>query len=214
MKFLSCASIIVILFLSGCKPKPPVQSQQVSPPVFESQQINVYWKNGFSDSSLRFYTTAVIYGREIKGILFVKKMSETLYKTSFLAQGALKLFEMDLLPDTFIVHDRAKQIDKPIVLKTLSEDLRLLTFETHKVFKPNSILKEPHQTTIRTPFQKTSIFYLFDLKNQLKELITTSSNGSRNVTVLLNNYQNGIPENLNLKHHRFKLKIDLTLAKD
>ena len=92
--------------------------------------------------------------------------------------------------------------------------MNLLTFETHKKYKPNSILKEPNQTTIRTSYKKASLFYIFNAENQLKELITTNSNGFRDISVLVTNYQNGIPENINLKHHHFKLKIDLTLAKE
>ncbi|MBC7387920.1 MAG: hypothetical protein H7329_01795 [Opitutaceae bacterium] len=214
MKFLWFVSISFFIVFSGCNSSKPVTIQKQEVQTFDSLKISIYWKDNFTDSSLKFYTKAVIYGREIKGILFVKKMSDYYYKTTFLAQGALKLFDMDLLPDTFIVHERAKQIDKPIVLRTLANDLRLLTFGTHKKYKPNSILKEPNQTTIRTPYKKVSLFYIFNADNQLKELITTSSSGGRDVSVLVTNYQNGIPENLNLKHHHFKLKIDLTLAKE
>ncbi len=214
MKFLWSVSLFLFLVFIGCKTKSPTTSQKPETPVYDSLTINVYWKKGYSDSSFKFYTKAVIYGKEIKGILFVKKISEKLYKTTFLAQGALKLFDMDLLPDTFIVHERAKQIDKPIVLKTIADDLKLLTFGAHKSYLPNSILKEPNQTVIRAPYNKTSVFYIFNVENQLKELITISPNGSRNVSAILSNYQNGIPENINLKHHHFKLKIDLTLAKE
>ena len=214
MKFLWFVSVSFFIFFTGCQSTKPVPIQKSEAQVLDNLKINIYWKDNFTDSSLKFYTKAVIYGREIKGILFVKKMSDNLYKTSFLAQGSLKLFDMDLLPDTFIVYERAKQIDKPIFLKTLANDLRLLTFETHKKYKPNSILKEPNQTTIRTSYKKASLFYIFNAENQLKELITTNSNGFRDISVLVTNYQNGIPININLKHHHLKLKIDLTLAKE
>jgi len=213
MRFLYYVNLIALFCFLGCQKKTTTVLKTDEKTIPTPQKITVLWKKS-TDTSFQFITKAVVYGKEIKGILFLKKESDSLYKTSFLAQGALKLFEMDLLPDTFIVHKRAKQIDKHVVLKALADDLRLITFELHKTLYPVSVFKEPLITTLRVPYQKTDLYYLFDPNtSNLKELVRTNSDKGRSITILFNNYQQGVPQNINLKHHKFRLQIDLTLLK-
>jgi hypothetical protein len=209
--------ISILLVLESCSSRFPFESYDRSNATVKSDTIALFWKTGSSsDSTFKFLANATIYGKEIKGILILRKMSDSLYKASFLAQGAAKLFDLEIMPDTFKVYYSIKQLNKQAVLRTLANDIRLITIETHKTVinsttrfdKKNKL--EVSQVALKNGF----MYYGQDTLMNLSQLVQTNFKNKEDVSVILSNYRNHIPHNILLMHHRFRMQIDLSLMVD
>lgn len=175
--------------------------------------VYAYWQE--SDTSLsayKFKTFVNVYGKKVDGILFLRKMSNELYRATFLAKGSLKLFDMELMPDTFIVRDHAKQLSNPAALKTLAYDMHLLTFDLHETFSAAeaSENKNTDSYTVKKAKQDEFLFYTWQPK-QLKQLVVTDTKRKKKVTLDLFEYREQTPTKISIQHARFRMHIDLTL---
>jgi hypothetical protein len=177
----------------------------------EPVHVFMYWpENDSVQSAIKFKTLVNVYGKEIEGILFLKKMDSSLYRATFLAKGALKLFDMELQKDTFQVIDHAPQLSNLAALKTLAKDMQVLTLSLHHIVPVQETRVEGNSTYIKEAKKSTNIFYI-SKGTQLEELIETDKKNKKNLSLRLDDYQEGKPFHLQLQHARFKMRIDLVL---
>jgi hypothetical protein len=155
-----------------------------------------------------------IYGKKIKGILILRKMSDTLYKATFLAQGAAKLFDMEIMPDTFITHYSIEQLNKQAVLRTLANDIRLITIGCHQTLAVQRAHQSSTSEIAQIRFKNGFRYYIQDRESNFTQLIQTTFQNKKDLTITFSSYKNVMPHSIILKHHRFRMQIDLSLMLD
>jgi hypothetical protein len=208
--FVSCC-----VLLASCTSRFAFDKYPESKKKANNKTINLFWKSdSTTKASIKFLANTTIYGKEIKGILILRKMSDTLYKATFLAQGAAKLFDMEILPDTFITHYSIEQLNKQAVLRTLANDIRLITIECHKTLLVQEIRNSSKDEIVQIQFKGGFRYHFQDSESNLKQVIQTNFQNKKDLTATFSNYKNGKPHNILLKHHRFRMQIDLSLMLD
>lgn len=176
---------------------------------FESLSLYLFWpEQDSSYATLQFTTDVNVYGKKVEGILLLKKRSPQLYRATFLAKGSYKLFDMELLPDTFRVVEHAEQLSKPAALRMLAHDMQLLTHGLHQTMSVQNVTDGTR--TWQMHLSSKTRLYLRFANNQLEELLETDPTNKKNTQLLLTNYQNGKPRKLILQHLRFRMKMELT----
>jgi hypothetical protein len=63
----------------------------------------------------------------MSGLMYLRQVSEDIWRVALSAKIGQTLFDFELRPDTFIIHRCIDQLRRKIVLSYLEEDLRLLT---------------------------------------------------------------------------------------
>lgn len=203
------ASLLLLLPVLACTSRFHSSPAPSSASRFESLSLYVLWpEQDSSYATLQFATHVNVYGKEIEGILLLKKRSSQLYRATFLAKGSYKLFDIELMPDTFRVVENAEQLSNPAALRTLAHDMQLLTHSLHQKMAVQDVVAET-RTWQMNQNTKTRIYFRFT-NNQLEELLETDPNDKMNIQLLLTDYQNGKPRKLSLQHLRFRMRMELT----
>lgn len=213
MKHLWLASIFFYLLFSSCVPRFNMGKSGEPSTSQPAASVYLYWQE--SDTALsayKFKTFVNVYGKKVDGILFLRKMSNELYRATFLAKGSLKLFDMELTPDTFIVRDHAKQLSNPAALRTLAYDMHVLTFGLHQTFSAADATedKKTDSYTVKKTEKDELLFFTWQAK-QLKQLVVTDARRKKKVILDISEYQGQTPTKISIQHARFRMHIDLTL---
>ena len=213
MRYLWFVSYCVLL--ASCTSRFAFDKYPESKKMTDNKTINLFWKSDSTNkTSIKFLANTTIYGKEIKGILILRKMSDTLYKATFLAQGAAKLFDMEILPDTFISHYSIEQLNKQAVLRTLANDIRLITIGCHQALLIESTRQSSTGEIAQVRSKNGFRYYIQDAESTLLQLIQTNFQNKKDLTITFSTYNNEIPHTIILKHHRFRMQIDLSLMLD
>lgn len=208
MRRLWFASWVLLMGLAACTAKFPTTPVNSSSPATDSLSLYVFWpKSDTAYATLQFTTQVKVYGKEVEGILLLKKKSALLYRATFLANGAYKLFDMELLPDTFRIVEHAKQLSNPVALRTLAHDMQLLTHGLHQTMHVQQVKTKDANWQMEEG-RKTKLYFHLQ-HNQLQEVLETDLNDKKNIQLTMADYQDGKPQNLILQHLRFRMKIEL-----
>ena len=185
-----------------------------SPP--DSISVFTLWqKTDTSASVYKFIASATIYGKKVEGILFLRRMSNDFFRATFLAKGALKLFDMELYKDTFIVRKHAYQLSNQMALNVLAKDMTLLTLQLNEQFKPLEMRVNEASKTRVLKRQVKSFYLFYSFQNeQLVQLLKTDLREKLDTQLSFSDYQKHHPTKISLKHSRFRMQIDLTLLQE
>lgn len=123
-------SVISIFFiLVSCSPK--------TLRILEPTAVSVpnYTTHYFSDSSTDYvYKAAIeVYGNNLGGILIAKKIMPDTHRIVFTTEFGNKLFDFELSRGAFKVNFIIDELNRPLILKTLKNDFRLLFQEVFVV---------------------------------------------------------------------------------
>jgi hypothetical protein len=216
MRHLWCASVVLALFwLGSCGKKHMLsKSDKVTAPQ-DSASVYLFWPN--SDtllSAVKFRTSVTIYGKLVDGILFLRKMNAQTYRATFLAKGALKLFDMELQEDTFVVVSHAAQLSNQAALRTLAKDMQLLTFQLHQTYWPLHVIEnENKQSEIQKAIPAGFLFYCYQ-DGRLEKVVQTDAKHKETLSLQFSEYQNGRPFKTILHHQRFRMQIELIFLQE
>lgn len=81
-----------------------------------------------SDTIYKYRTVVNTYGKTISGILLLKPQDVDTLKATFVSTAGLKLFDMCILKDTFIVVYATPMLERFETLKTLATSINIASF--------------------------------------------------------------------------------------
>jgi hypothetical protein len=155
------------------------------------------------------YSTQVdILKHHLSGLLFFKQMPDSSTRVVFANEMGFKFFDFEFSRDgKFTKHYLLDKMDKPAVVKTLEQDFALVLM--------NPDLQHAHTATdkeynyIVVPTEKGNNYYITDTTCSSLVRIEKSSKRRPAVTVWMQQYSNGTPDTISIRHEHFKFNISL-----
>lgn len=203
-------SSLITLFLSACTFGHYGRLKKVdnNPP---SSPSSIF---GDNFNSFLFKTNITVYGRDFSGLLVTKQMAPQDYRVIFTTELGMKLFDFEFKDTSFTLHYCVPQFNKPKLLKTIQEDIKILLMNDikNKSFDKLSDPKDLY-TIYRSTEGKMSDYYFMERSSNHLVFIEHSKKRVKKIIFTLSNYMNDFPNTVLIKHYNIKLKIELNLLK-
>lgn len=172
------------------------------------------FKPVFKDKATSFlFKTTLNFGKNIQqgGLLALKKSSDQHYRAIFMTKFGLTLFDFEFGAQGFVVHKALEQINKPILLQVIRQDLELLLArniigQSAQVFEKDHLIHKKRILKLKQKGQ--SLFYVQGLHKRLTNIYR-----ARVVSIQLSKYILGIPRSIDIQHHRIPLRLRLNFLK-
>jgi len=166
----------------------------------------------FTDSNTDYVykTNITVYGHEISGIFIAKKINDTTHRVVFTTEFGNKLLDFEISKKTFKVNSIVSELDRKILINTLTEDFRLLLKSEYLIQEQF----ENEEDNIYKSEDGNRDNYLFVSKNgsKLKKVVNASKTKEK-ITLLFSSENNIFAENIQIIHQNIKLKIELNYFK-
>lgn len=201
---------LCLLLLSGCSLFLFKDLHMISRTPDERQDV-LSWFQGDADRYL-YQATIDIYGNHFSGLLIIKPFSEDSYRTLFITQLGIKIFDMEFFSGgDFKLHYCLDELNRRSIIKTLRNDISLMLENVSKTGRIK-IMQEGQTGRMIIKFKgKTGVRYCLidDKSNKINELIQTrcllkklnirfySSEGIEPDSISISNYINKL--NIHLK---------------
>jgi hypothetical protein len=173
-------------------------------------------KSGSPLSTIRYglvYDTHIrIRKNEMSGLMYLRQVSEDVWRIALTAKVGQTLFDFELRPDTFIVHKCIEQLKRKIVLTYLERDLRLLT-ERYPNPDEIALLDAPegyNHVRFKTPGRKG--WRHLTMENVTGRVIGVAwgSKSSAKTQVLFTTFTDHVPEVIAIDHRTiFNFEIQM-----
>jgi len=166
----------------------------------------------FTDSKTDYVykTNITVYGHEISGIFIAKKINDTTHRIVFTTEFGNKLLDFEIAEKTFKVNSIVSELDRKILINTLTEDFRLL-------LKSEYLIQEQFENESYNIYKSADgnrDNYLFISKNGSKfEKVINASKTKEKITLLFSSENNIFAEKIQIIHQNIKLKIELNYFK-
>jgi phosphoribosylformylglycinamidine (FGAM) synthase PurS component len=166
----------------------------------------------FTDSKTDYVykTNITVYGHEMSGIFIAKKINDTTHRVVFTTEFGNKLLDFEISEKTFKVNSIVSELDRKILINTLTEDFRLL-------LKSDYLIQEQFENESDNIYKSEDgnrDNYLFISKNGLKfEKVVNASKTKEKITLLFSSENNIFAEKIQIIHQNIKLKIELNYFK-
>lgn len=162
------------------------------------------------------FKSKMVYKEHTFSGLFVVKHVEGSTKIALVPQVGPKLFDFEITGDNkFVVHHCLTQLNRPIILKLIEQDIRLFLQQPHPI-KKTTYLQNPRNNTVakRLKTNKSVNYYFFDTKTgNLAALEAANRFGRKNIVVQLLDYNDGFPQRMELIHQNIPLSLKFTTIK-
>ena len=146
----------------------------------------------------------------LSGLLMIKKVKGS-NRVIFTSETGLKFFDFEFAPDTFIVHHLMEQFDNKHVLNTLREDIgALVHFKIDGPYEHVAIKGEEGRINRRKDGEEWMYYYYQD---ERLNKIERASDKKKKVIITFENYEEDIPQLINIAHKDFKMNIELNYIK-
>jgi len=209
MKNLLLSSFIAFL-ITGCTLGHSGKLKKVT------EETASYPKPIFGDNfnSFLFKTNITVYGKDFSGLLVTKQMSPQDYRVIFTTELGMKLFDFEFKDTAFTLHYCVPQFNQPKLLKTIQQDIAILLMNDLKE-KKFEIYTDPENlyTIHKLRTDKTFNYYFTEKSSRNLVKIEHSKKRTKKIIFTLNNYVDGFPNNILIRHYNIKLKIELNLLK-
>lgn len=166
----------------------------------------------FSDPNTDYvYKTNInIYGHEISGIFIAKKINDTTHRVVFTTEFGNKLLDFELSEKSFKVHSIVSELDRKIIINTLTEDFRLL-------LKKQYLIQEQFENGSGPIYKsedgnRDNYLFLSQKGAKLEKLVNASKTKEK-ITFLFSSENNIFAEKIQIIHQNIKLKIELNYFK-
>jgi hypothetical protein len=169
---------------------------------------------GENFNSFLFKTNITVYGKDFSGLLITKQMSPEDYRVIFTTELGMKLFDFEFKDTSFTLHYCVPQFNKPKLLKTIQEDIKIILMNDIKG-KTFEKLTDPKGTSIIYKAKEDKLYNYYFVEKSTGQLskIEHSKKHVKKIIFTFNNYQNDFPSAIVIKHYNIKLKIELNLLK-
>jgi hypothetical protein len=169
---------------------------------------------GDNFNSFLFKTNITAYGKDFSGLLVTKQMAPGNYRVIFTTELGMKLFDFEFKDTSFTLHYCVPQFNKPTLLKTIQEDIKILLMNDFAGKSFEKLEDQKHEHTIyRTGEGKFHNYYFIEKSSGHLVKIEHSKKCLKKIIFTLSNYQNDFPNAVLIKHYNIKLKIELKLLK-
>jgi len=164
------------------------------------------------------YKTA-LYNSEIdigekhfSGLFYFKTFPDSSYRIIFLSQFGLNLLDLKYENNNFTVVKCQEFLKKKVIINTLKRNLKLLIYIPHNYNKKKIYINTKNKLVLvkfKKGFKKDYFFYSKDKK--INKIIETKK--LRYIELIVKEYQENMPKNIEINNKRIDLKIKLNLIK-
>ncbi len=141
---------------------------------------------------------------EMKGIFVVKKLDDTTHRAVMTSDFGNTLFDLSVTKDDFTLHYTMPDLNKKMVVKTLSEDLQTIL---RNDFEVNQQIKTDNLVILKS--DNVSLIYPKNESNYFTELVHLKRNKIKTVNQFHVN-ESDFPSRIVIKHNHFNLTFELT----
>lgn len=204
-------------FVSGCCLLFACQTPQALQPLKGGQRLTISkkdFKPVLKDKATSFlFKTTLNFGKKVQqgGLLAIKKSSDQHYRAIFMTKFGLTLFDFEFGAQGFVVHKALEQVNKPILLQVIRQDLELL-LARHIIGQPAQVFEQGRllnkKRILKWKQGGKSLFYVQGLHRRL-----TTIYRARAVRITLSKYILGVPRSIDIQHHKVPLRLQLTFLK-
>lgn len=203
MKLLLRISIFLTLVLSSCATNKVLQDYKSIP--LEKKTFEAPY---FSNTAMDYVYKAniTVYGNELTGIFIAKKINDTTHRVVFTTEFGNKLMDFEISETDFRVNFIQEELDRKIVIKTLTNDFRLLLRNHYDV----SEQFENNENKVYMALDKDKMNYLFVSKttNKLSKIVNASKR-KEIINLFYTSEKDIFAEKIVIQHKNIKLKIEL-----
>jgi len=156
------------------------------------------------------YNTKVdVTGKHLSGLLLLKTMPDSSTRLVFSNEMGFKYFDLEFSEaGVFKVHYILPQMDKAAVLITLRKDFEIVLMQ-HLAMDKAFVLKKDGLIYYGFPQEKGNNYYITDSSCQRLLRLERASQRKPVVTVLMQDYRDGIPDSIGISHQNFNFTIGL-----
>ncbi len=169
----------------------------------------------FPQKSARYLYRAKINfrGKEITGLLLIRKKPEGSYRIALVTEMGLKLFEMGFYPNKkkpFVLYSCIKYMNKKVIISTLRKDFESI-FLNFSAWKKPKIHQKGNQYKYRYCYQGKRLYFC-NKYGDLSKIIRKRW-GFKQEIIKIKNSKNPYPQEIAIEHQHITLSIVLTFIK-
>ncbi|RMA65721.1 hypothetical protein [Ulvibacter antarcticus] len=159
-----------------------------------------------------------IYGRNLGGILVIKKMGPETHRVVFTTEFGSKIFDFLFEGDTFTKNFVLEDLDRKLIITTLEKDFRVLIKENVAVVQK---FTSENLEVYKSVSDKSFNFYFSNTSEGRLTKITNTSKRKEKFEILFNSIvpdsaseENKIADSIDIIHKNIKLAIHLDYLKN
>ncbi|MDQ6470013.1 hypothetical protein RB619_05095 [Flavobacterium sp. LHD-80] len=184
-------------------------TKNYTPKKLDKTAIEVpYFANSKTDYVYK--TNITVYGHEMSGIFIAKKINDTTHRVVFTTEFGNKLLDFEIAEKTFKVNSIVSELDRKILINTLTDDFRLL-------LKKDYLVQEQFENETDNIYKSADgdyDNYLFIPKNDQKVTkVVNASKTKEKITITFTLENDKFAEKVVILHQNIKLKIELNYFK-
>lgn len=166
----------------------------------------------FTDTTQRYlYKNKIdLYGHYFSGLMMIKPLGKGDYKVAITTEFGSKILDFEFRNGDFLLNDCIDEMRRKKVLKILESDMRLLLGiggrDCRSVENENNVV-------IYLKCQKRRLFkrYLIDMDAGFVSKMFAGKKKKTDVEISLTDYNDGRPGNIDLKHIKIPVSIQMSL---
>jgi hypothetical protein len=166
----------------------------------------------FSDSKTDYVykTNITVYGHEMSGIFIAKKVNDTTHRVVFTTEFGNKLLDFEISEKTFKVNSIVSELDRKILINTLTEDFRILLKKDYQIQEQ---FENENYNIYKSPDNYRDNYLFFSKKDQKLEKVVRSSKTKEKITFTFTLENDTFAKKVVILHQNIKLKIELNYFK-
>jgi len=149
-----------------------------------------------------------VYGQHFSGMMFIKYFGERHYRTVFITEVGMSIFDFEFNHEIFTDHGSIDLIKKPYILETLKKDLMLILMEGNNSSK--AVLYEDAETgsiVYRVNSGEEYNYYFFNKAGSLLK-IENSSGYFKKIKIKYSYNKNNSISKIVIKHYNADLMME------
>jgi len=160
------------------------------------------------DKKVLFRTGIDVYGQHFSGMMFIKYFGERHYRTVFITEVGMSIFDFEFNRGNFTDHGSYDLIKKPYILETLKKDLMLILMEDGS--SPEAVIYEDSESksiVYRMNSGDEYNYYYIDRTGSLLKIENSSGNFKKIKIEYSYNADNSV-RRIEIRHYNADLMME------
>lgn len=204
------ASVYFCLLLCSCTPK-MFGGLKTAGDSYSSGMLAIF--RPVQNESIVYKTRIEYKEKEFSSLVYLNKMSDTLFKVILLSNFGNTLLEAEVSRDRFKLNNVISYLDKKPILELIEQDWRLLLGGNLKRSIPLLFSQNSQDVVYDFVDGRTHNLYHYDPANKSVTMVESHKGRARKVLVKISSNQNSEPEVVSIDHPSLHLKITMSLLK-